>query len=557
MVWNLTDPLSTASQRAFHLPLASDPQGGANRPVVAASAYTVREVEIERVRCLEVKVTEPSGGFPAEGTMAAAVVRLHAMGSGRLGYAPQLGELARCLVLDLWPIWMRARPTVRWIDRWIEADCIPRTIILENVDPDQLRQRLAELPVPPESQHLFFPVPVLAGRLSKDDFIDRFLAGEPGQTMTVKPGAYLGRMGADPSVPNGRMLRLHARYQGHSEATPRPMAARELLNLLFGIDSPEFSSHPLLRAIQQAGESDTTTQPVSRRLLLRPPLRTHARVLWEAVRELPDASVWSQAGSLDDTKLLNSLEEFDRTKHYGLGTPGAAGGVYKCNLLGFEMLLRSGFRVRMVRYRHAGQIYLYYRRVNPLVEEARKTQMTRTEPGYLAREGEAIWGRRWDGVLISQPEGQHAQAINRMMEEEGRAFYLVREFAAPADDRAGHFALLDHVETSFPDGDALAGRPTVWWEIEGDPGVGSETKTTSGLAWIRATVYEAVPGGLRRHTYRISPAWPGLVNEADESLASRNNDLLLIEAHPGQDPDTIEGIRNLCSIRNNVPSDDG
>ena len=167
--------------------------------------------------------------------------------------------------------------------------------------------------------------------------------------------------------------------------------------------------------------------PLTQRMLLRPPLRTNARVVWEASQELPDHARWHQDGVLDPTKLLNPIDDFDRLKTYE--------GLFKCQVLGFEMLLRSGFRVRMHRYVKDGQVHLYYYRVNRLAREARDVKgMTSQKPGVLGYQGEASWGRRWDLKLMALPAAQQPVEINRMIDEEGRAFYLVREF----EGKPGH-----------------------------------------------------------------------------------------------------------------------
>src|SRR5678816_1292144 len=131
MPWNLSDPFSTSTARRFHLPVASDPTGGAARPSVSPDRYQIGEMEVDGMPRLQVTVAATAEGFPAEGGLPAAVIRLHAMGTGLLSYRPQVGSLRQCLLLDLAPGWLRMATEVKWIHRWLEAGCIPRVVIYD------------------------------------------------------------------------------------------------------------------------------------------------------------------------------------------------------------------------------------------------------------------------------------------------------------------------------------------------------------------------------------------------------------------------------------------
>jgi hypothetical protein len=543
MPWNLTDRLSPSAFRYFHLPVASDPTGAGELPSVPPSRYFVSESVVDGMPRLQVMVTETSEGFPTENGLPAAVIRLHAMGSGTLAYRPQIGSLRQCLLLTFVPAWLFLAFRVRWLARWLEADCVPETIVYDNVDPVRLRLLLADTPTiahPAPFEPLQFPLGVRQGELNKTEFLDRFMAGEPGPTMWVRRGACIGQMASTAASPTSRQLGLTARYQGHTDASPRPMVPRELFNLFFGNDSIEFATHPLLQAIQERGESDTTL-PVTRRMLLRPPLRTNARVVWEGVQELPDHSRWSEGGVLDTTKLLNTLDEFDRLKTYE--------GLFKCQVFAFEILLRSGFHVRMHRYVENGVVYLYYYRVNRLAREARDVKgMTSEKPGVLGYEGEEPWGRRWDRKLTALPAEQQPVEINRMIDEEGRAFYLLREFEGkPGHRHSGHLLLIERVHETVPaDWNPAMPALTVYWEKEGS--TAGARGTAIGLMWISADVIQAPLGGLERGPDLVVTQWPKTAKPEVRADASTNNDLLLIEAIPGPDPHTLDGVRALCSI---------
>jgi hypothetical protein len=218
MPWNLTDRLSPSAFRWFHLPVASDPTGAAELPPVPPSRYFVSESVVDGMPRLQVMVTETSEGFPTDNGLPAAVIRLHAMGSGTLAYRPQIGSLRQCLLLDLVPAWLFVAYRVRWLARWLEADCVPRTVVYDNVDPVHLRELLANTQTiadPAPSDPLQFPLGVRQGELNKTEFLDRFMAGEPGLTMWARRGACIGQMAPTEASPTrrGRAVRhrLHRR----------------------------------------------------------------------------------------------------------------------------------------------------------------------------------------------------------------------------------------------------------------------------------------------------------------------------------------------------------
>ncbi|HUG37685.1 MAG TPA: hypothetical protein VML54_12080, partial [Candidatus Limnocylindrales bacterium] len=240
-----------------------------------------------------------------------------------------------------------------------------------------------------------------------------------------------------------------------------------------------------------------------------------------------------------------TVDGFNRDKEYG--PDDAPSGIYKCQVFGYEILLRSGFRVRMISWREGDQTITLYYRVNRVVADARKlTGVTIYQPGVIGYSGENLWGRRWDLVLRSLPDHMQAAEINRLIEEEGRAFYLVNEFPGPDKKRSGHFQLVERAGGPVPPN--WPGPEPIAWEEQGDPTQG----TTSGLLWIQATVLEAPGVGLRRSTGMVVPFWDEWFRVADASqyigLGSNNNDLLLIEALPGPDPHTQDGVRALCAI---------
>lgn len=544
MQWNLNDHLSGSNGRAFHLPVAGDPLGGTQLPNMEPDDFLIKDLVINNLRSLEVKVSIPTAGLPDQNGLPNPSIRLHAMCRGKMKYKPAFGTLQRCLLLFIPPIWPRVIEQVKWFERWLEAGCLPHLIIYENVDEAHLRQMLEAMdPNNHADNQILFPVQALGSDQAKIDFINRFLAGSDIDSVTVFPGTPIGKLNQDFVSPVFKTLRLHVRYADHTDAAPHAMHPRELFYLLFGQDSQEAQNHPLLRQLRRLGQQDTVTFPKTKRMLLRPPLRTHARVVWEAdleLQEAPDDAHWSLVASLEENSFLNSVQDFDRSKTYK--------DVYKCTLFGFEVLLRSGFRVRMVRWSDALGVYVYYYRVNRLVREARDVQLSADKPGLLAYSGEAVWGRRWDAILNAKPVAEHAAEINRMMEEEGRCFYLIQEFDGPTcKDCSGHFMILNRVEESLPLDPKLqkmVEKPTVWWEVRGQASRG----TTIGLNYIYANVYQALKAGLFNNTDIFFPEWKEYVQPKYRDMVTSDNDLLLIEAYPGKDPDNQQGIEDLCSI---------
>ena len=557
---NLVDALSSEDRRAFCVPIASDvlarPQ---HFPSVPEALLSPSDGVVEDAPCLTVSIADFLNELGDQQDLPHEALRLHAVGRGKITYRPTLGPLQKCLVLTLAPIWPAAVPKARWLERWLEAGRVPRTVIYENVDPIHLRELLESLspdpPAPPNPDQPRGVGILMPSRVSRDDsdddskaaFIDDFMNGVEGAALIVQPGACIGKIGAA-VTPQTYRVRFHVRYEGDTVADPRPMHPRELFNLLFGDDSPEAWGNALMKSIHAAGTSDTAL-PRSRRMLLRPPLRTHFRVIWEARQELTETSAadghearWAANGLLGQDLLTNTVPSFDRTNTYE--------GLYKCNLFVGEMLLRSGFRVRMRRNpATSGQPEtVYYYLSNRVVGEARDVSLPLGGVGVLATEGELAWGRRWDGRLVQLAGLELVAEINRLMEEEGRAFYLVQEKrCVPIGACHGHELLLERVETTRPPGDPFGDRPTVVFETKGLASRG----TRIGLQWIRAAVIEAPADGLFRRVRNVVPEWPDFF--ANTVRKSRNNDLLLIEAVPGADPSTDRGMAELCILHQAGP----
>jgi len=174
--------------------------------------------------------------------------------------------------------------------------------------------------------------------------------------------------------------------------------------------------------------------------------------------------------------------------------------------------------------------------------------MTSQKPGVLGYQGETSWGRRWDLKLMALPAAQQPVEINRMIDEEGRAFYLVREFEGkPGHRHSGHLLLVERVHETLPaDWDPRLPPLTVVWETLGS--TAGTRGTAVGLLLMSADVIQAPLGGLERGPDLVVTQWPKTAKAAVRADATTDNDLLLIEAIPGPDPHTLAGVTALCSI---------
>jgi hypothetical protein len=393
--WNLVDGLPYmpfARRRYFYPPLAGKPPGW-------ASDEEVRTVDLARWRFSEdyhedtsgdehtttdvafhVTVTPPAGGFTDERGLPDPLIRLHALGAGDVRFEPD-DDNGHRLRLDLMAFVLPLSwfGSVSWWQRWIEAGRIPQAVVYENVDRAHLRALLEALPTEDErlgddvAQGLRFPVEVDAD--TKDDFIDGFLDGDATHVLHVRAGGCLGRAAAadtdDDDIPVGsRQLTLHARYSDHTDDDPQPMNPRELLYLLFGDDSAEATEHPFLLALHQSAEDaeaaalaevDGNHRQVTartRRMFLRPPLRTWKRLAWEAEQEvrpdlpLPDtpaelanhrSTAWARTSALTTDITFNTVRrQVDAARTFnGAGYQNA----WKCNLFTYDIVVRAGFRV--------------------------------------------------------------------------------------------------------------------------------------------------------------------------------------------------------------------
>ncbi|MGJ3245288.1 MAG: hypothetical protein ACFE0I_04345 [Elainellaceae cyanobacterium] len=552
MPWNLVDALSQPNQRReFFLPIASIPIGRNAVRFVDPNLFAISETYTNTADktadvALDIQITPPPGGFVPENGLPDPAIRLHAVDRGLVRFQPGAGGAGDRLLLQL-PRFSLPIPQVRWWQRWIEGECIPTVLIYENIDRANLTARLqAMTPGQVSADGLDFPSQVTDS--NKQDFINQFLAGVPPDTsgaafLVAKAGAYLGVAGltvsspdpSDPTLP--RLLTLRARYHNHTTADPHPMNPRELFHLLFGNDSQEAQFHPLMQKIDVTGEMQTA-EPETRRMRLRPPLRTWKRVEWEADLEINNhAANWEPAGNLGSDRLFNSHSRDGRSYNRG----DYAGG-NKCNLFVDDICLRAGFRVGV---HPVGANRWHY------IDANSHTNLVHDQAGATDRvaiqgsneDRNVTWAWKFENWLRGQPAGDRQRLLNEAMTEEGRCFIV-------AGARARRFVprtLPGNVRGVAVCGDSLRrngiGHIVIVKEVLAQPNL--VANRGDGLQRIRVMTMEASGNGA------VNRDLDAQLGGAAGAAAGNNGfiRLHLFELHPGQDPDTLQGLRSL-NIRN-------
>lgn len=555
--WNLTDAVSKSGERrAFFLPLASIPPEKKAVRTVDKSVFNIEETYTsagDRTTDvgLAIRITPPFSGFTDEEDLPDPAIRLHAMVKGRLSFQPANGTLGDRLILQTF-VFSQSFTNARWWERWIEAGCLPQTIVYENVDRAHLETLLNGLSVPandtqtaPATYGLRVPLGVM--QATKADFISKFLSGVAGVSLTAEAGAYIGRAGLAPGAVESpiavRLVRLHVQYHDHTDVNPHPMNPRELFHLLFGNDSDEARNHPLLRQMHELGQKQTTIQPESKRMLLRPPLRTWKRVEWEADQEIQLHSAnWRPAGSLGDNRFYNNHRRNNRSFN-----DGNYDNFNKCNLFVSDICLRAGFRINL---HPVGAAAWHYIDANSYTNLAHQGTGTTDRVALQGRNEDAAvpWGWKFENWLRAKPAGDRQRLLNDAMTKDGRCFIL-------AGARARRF-----VNQTLPNGaqgiaDCTAslrrngiGHIVIVKEVLAQPTLA--TTVGEGLQQIRVQTMEASGSGATNRDFDAQLGGAG-GNAAGTTGFIR---LHLIELHPGKDPDTLQGLRdlNISSINRNL-----
>lgn len=560
MPWNLVEALAeSGGRRPFCLPLASG--------VPNFSGITQAQYEPDNDRTtnpndprLHVTIKPPqSGQFAGQGSLPDPAIRLYAMGAAWVRFKP--ADAARKDSVELRLAGFAAFPLRKalggpafppWWERWLEAGCIPARVIYENVDAALVRAALEEVQAPIDNQFANRVMPTLGlqfpysiTQATRSDFIDHFMAGEEDYFMVAEAGAYLGAAAPASPAATGqnadRLLTIHAQYHDHTQTSPRPLNTLELFNLLFGDDSDEAQTHPLLLAIDAKGKLQPGHESKSMRR--RPPLRTHARLMWEANIEAVDPNLvgttpeavtnapqWRPLGNVL-SRLYNDFSGTDEkgaTKQFyraGYDTctdkNNNLTGCWKCNLFVFDVALRAGFRVMMFspgssswHYRDPNQVVRLLNAALPTTGQQQPAKVPVKIKFDNGLETEPLaWNLEW--MLRRLSSSEIRQEINRQIQEEGRCFALA---GSRPNGNSGHMVLVKAIANDDPN-EKLTLAPS---------GV-------RGFAVLRVSLWAATTPGARKglSTFSVST-----------SSNSGYSSLHLFELHPGKDPDTPLGLRD-------------
>jgi hypothetical protein len=559
MPWSLVETLAASGQpRSFHLPLWSDASGLA----VGQDQYDPendRTTDPNDPR-LRIVISPPQNGqFTNEGALPDPTIRLYAIGAAWVRFKPAQGAYRDSLELKLavfasFPLRKAAvggHSFPLWWERWMEKGsvCIPDRVIYENVDATILRETLENVKAPIDDKFenrvlptdgLQFPISVT--QTTRSEFIDNFMAGDADYFMVAETGAYLGAAARETPTstdPNAnRLLTLHAQYHDHTQISPHPMNPLELFNLLFANDSIEATTHPLLLRIDAKGKAQTGHESKSMRL--RPPLRTHARLMWEADLETvsehdhksnianaesnykswaPESNV--QARFYND---FQGIDELGTPRHFDRWTydkckdeHGNLTVCYKCNLFVFDVALRAGFRVMV---HPIGNSVWHYREPNGVVLKISESYVNAgSQPlpklpiRLKVRNAKKTEPLAWniEGMLRALNSGEIKTELNRQMTEEGRCFVV----AGSRVDNSGHMVLVESVS----DDDGI-------YNLTLAPSAGHGFSVLS-IQTRGATTH----GAERRESAFV----------ADSSNYAAVH---LFELHPGKDPDTQVGLQD-------------
>ncbi len=563
MNWNLVDNLSVdGERRIFYPPLASLPADFTSQREVNKELYTIdikhytntqQDPTITTDVSMDIKIKQPAAGFIDDNFLPDPTIRLHALGKSIVTFKPADTTMGDRLILKLLTfslygllsqLWLKEMPA--WWGRWVGAGCIPEFIIYENVDTGLLYQLLDGINTTLPPVGLTFPGGFLT--INKSDFISNFLAGNDGYFINAEAGAYLGTAGIHPNPPlpitiAPHLIKFHVRYSNHTDSDPHPMNPLELFNLIFGDDSPETENHPLLNRINELGKNQTTIKLKSKRMLLRPPLRTWRRVEWEAEQEIDDGDAsnkgeaWAAPsakppGSLGSKHLYNN---FQGIKHTDGKKRSFNNGLYltsnKCNLFVQDICLRSGFRICIWA---AGATTYHYLTVKTYAKRVEALNSTSSE-NKLPLQGtdndsKNHWGYKIENWMRSISDDQLQQPLNDAMTLEGRCFVLAcsRPNRMNGSPRSGHFLIVRKV---IDENIVLSDMPG------------------KGLLKIKIKTLEASGRGAESLDRPLQLGGTAS-NAADDS---GYNKLHLIELAPGKDPDLLQGLYDLNIINSSNP----
>jgi hypothetical protein len=523
MPWNLVEPLSTTvhPRRAFYLPLASIPPGSDTvRPVPQNTFTPADDTTAAPDKVFKIRISPPSGGFSDEGTLPDPAYRLHAMDHGEVRFKPADSTMEDRLILKMDRFTL---PIIEplWWQRWSDAECQPVHLIYENVDRDELETRLNSISLGESFHGLTFPKEV-ADLTQRTQFITDFLAGNDNTFLVAEAGAVIGTAAADPAHSGDRLLKLRGRYSMHLDSSPQFMNPREFFYLLFGDDSSEATSHPLLLKMEAVGTAAAGMETKSIRL--RPPLRTHARVMWESRIEIDNhATAWARSNSclnrLYNTHSRESRAFFASGYDFCRNDDGVVVGCWKCNLFVSDIALRSGFRICITDVNphwHYAAAGWYAGRADTAGNATNRVPLN----GRVENETKT-WGFKIERYLRSLDDEDLVQAgLNHATQYEGRCLIL-----AGARAGIGHIMIVE--------------------KVNGPPKLVDDSEAGHGFKSIAVTLHEALgSGGAQSSDDTCKIKGTGGRADSHQNFSR----LHLIELHPGKDPDTETGLRD-CNVQ--------
>ncbi len=543
--WHLVGALSPTNpvlRRAFYPPLASVPPPNSGSETWTATqamqhtdfvdfreerpTRTANGVTVTANVFLDVFINLPSGSSQENG-LPPPQIRLHAVDRGWMYVRPATDGSATYRLEIQMHSFINNVQSVPWFGRWVEAGCIPARLIYENVDQQAVQALLNRVPLQSASPNHYFGVslPLRVQQSDRDAYVQDVLAGR--KPVWVQAGAYIGAVASGQAGERHR-LRLSARYAAPNEQDAQPMNPRELFHLLFGDDSPEALSHPLFKGISEfAGKQ--TERPETRRMTLRPPLRTWRRVTWEAQQEVMRVPTsWAIGGQLGSNRLFNNTSSGFVVESYLNRNKSA--------IFASDICLRAGFRVPVQRVSQIENRW-HYLGANAFANWAHAANERDSVSERVALSGLGVspsptWGWGLDNWLRSRtirtPAGEidRMTALNDAMHREGRCLLLA---GTRVPNTPGHIVLLNEV----------LGQPYLTNPERDDPN--DPGRKLRGVSAIKARGVEA--GGLGTATRADLFMTRGRASRADSWIAFVR--VHVIELHPGKDPDTLQGLADL------------
>jgi hypothetical protein len=288
-------------------------------------------------------------------------------------------------------------------------------------------------------------------------------------------------------------------------------------------------------------------------MLLRPPLRTHKRILWEAeLEQIYNKDNWKPSGSLGPNIIFNN-----HSRNIGGNNISFNQHTYrhfnKCNIFVSEISLRSGFKI-VVHRTNANRFH--YLDANSYANQSQRSQGINQYIDLVGRgeDRRSIWGRNLDNWLRSIPTIQLQTVLNNAMNNEGRCFILAcarkRKFIE-RDLPGGTKGIADCGNYSSVAGNIGSlrtwgiGHIVLVKQVLNQPVVryipSPVVNPERGLSNIRISTLEASGKGVVSREFE--PSLNGIAASVDANIGFIR--IHLIELQPGDDPDTIRGQRNL------------